>query len=269
MTAPNNHDGEKRRILVAEDVEMNQHLARHMIESWGFEVDIAGNGREALVLVQQNHYDLVLMDIHMPEMDGLEATQQIRLLTDPLKASIPIVALTANALKGDRERFLAAGMNDYLPKPINEPHLHRIITDNLTNLTNMITTDQDQRQHILPSKTDDADKLYNLSLVYGIAGGDESFVKRMLQLFLDTMPLTLQEMQKETTLQNWAQVGKLAHKLKSTIDSMGISTLKDTIRQIEQNGKKGEGTEQLPAQVNLVESILQSCAVQVKKDFSL
>lgn len=269
MTAPNNHEGEKRRILVAEDVEMNQYLARHMIEAWGFDVDIAGNGREALVLVQQNSYDLVLMDIQMPEMDGLEATRQIRQLTDILKATIPIVALTANALKGDRERFLAAGMNDYLPKPINESNLLRIITDNLTNLTNMITTNQDQRQNILPPKTDDADKLYNLSLVYGIAGGDESFVNRMLQLFLDTMPLTLQEMQKEAAGQNWAQVGKLAHKLKSTIDSMGISSLKDTIRQIEQNGKKGERAEQMPAQVNLVESIMQSCAAQVKKDFSL
>jgi CheY-like chemotaxis protein len=202
-------------------------------------------------------------------MDGLEATRQIRQLTDTLKASIPIVALTANALKGDKERFLAAGMNDYLPKPINEPHLHRIITDNLTNQRNMITTDQDQRQNILPPKTNDADKLYNLSLVYSIAGGDEGFVKRMLQLFLDTMPLTLQEMQKEAALQSWAQVGKLAHKLKSTIDSMGISSLKETIRQIEQSGKKGEHTEQMPAQVDLVESIMLSCAAQVKKDFSL
>ncbi len=269
MTAPNNHDGEKRRILVADDVEMNQHLARHMIEAWGFEVDIAGNGREALVLVQENSYALVLMDIQMPEMDGLEATRQIRQLTDTLKATIPIVALTANALKGDRERFLAAGMNDYLSKPINESNLLRIITDNLTNQRNMIITDQDQRQDILPPKTDSPDKLYNLSLVYGIAGGDEGFVKRMLQLFLDTMPLTLQEMQKETVLQNWVQVGKLAHKLKSTIDSMGISSLKDTIRQIEQNGKKGEYTEQLPVQVNLVESVMHSCAAQVKKDFSL
>ncbi len=73
------------------------------------------------------------MDIQMPEMDGPEATRQIRQLTDTLKAAIPIVALTANALKGDKERFLAAGMNDYLPKPINEPNLHRIITDNLIN----------------------------------------------------------------------------------------------------------------------------------------
>ncbi|WP_315818542.1 response regulator [Paraflavitalea speifideaquila] len=135
MTALNYQSLGKRRILVAEDVEINQYLARHMMEAWGFEVDIAANGSEAVVLVQQNTYDLVLMDIHMPEMDGLEATRQIRQLTDAGKASIPIVALTANALRGDRERFLAAGMNDYLPKPFNDSNLYRIIANNLTNMT--------------------------------------------------------------------------------------------------------------------------------------
>lgn len=266
MSAAKHHELGNRRILVAEDVEMNQHLARHMIESWGFEVDIASNGREALVLVQQNTYDLVLMDIHMPEMDGLEATIQIRQLTDTLKATIPIVALTANALKGDRERFLAAGMNDYLPKPFDESHLLRIITNNLAN---MIITNQEPQQEVLTPVATSPDKLYNLAMVYSIAGGDESFVKRMLQLFLDTMPVSLQELQRETDQQNWTQVGKLAHKMKSTIDSMGITSLKDTIRQIEQSGKKGEHTEQLPAQVGLVASIMNACIAQVKKDFSL
>lgn len=266
MLLPDYRSLGKRKILVAEDVELNQHLARHMMESWGFEVDIAINGREALVLVQLHNYDLVLMDIHMPEMDGMEATKQIRQLTDTVKSTIPIVALTANALKGDRERFLAAGMNDYLPKPFNEPNLFRIIANNLTN---MIITDNASSQEALIPGSGDPVKLYNLSLVYSIAGGDESFVIRMLQLFLDTMPQTLVELQKETAGQNWEQVGRLAHKLKSTIDSMGISSLKDIVRQIEHNGKQEELTEQLPAQVALVETIMKACAEQIRKDFSL
>src|SRR4051812_38698396 len=111
VASPYNSLG-KRKILLAEDVELNQYLARHMMEAWGFEVDVAENGKEALLLVQQNSYDLVLMDIQMPEMDGVEATRQIRLIKDAGKAGIRIVALTANALKGDRERFLEAGMDD-------------------------------------------------------------------------------------------------------------------------------------------------------------
>lgn len=272
MTTTTNYQSlGKRRILVAEDVEINQHLARHMMESWGFEVDIAVNGREALVLVQQKSYDLVLMDIQMPEMDGMEATRQIRKLADTLKATIPIIALTANALKGDRERFLAAGMNDYLPKPFNEPNLFSIIAHNLTDMTTTTTTTVKTplQEAILPAMESTNVKLYNLTMIYGIAGGDESFVKRMLKLFLDTMPDTLVEIQQNTEMQNWTLVSKLAHKMKSTIDSMGITSLKDIIRQIEQNGKKGEQTELLAAQVSLVATVMRECIAQVKKDYSL
>lgn len=266
MTAPNYRSLGHRRILMVEDVELNQCLLRHMMESWGVEVDIAMNGREALVLVQQNDYDLVLMDIHMPEMDGIEATRQIRRLTDSMKATVPIIALTANALKGDRERFLAAGMNDYLPKPFNESTLFRTIANNLTRIT---TTDHDVQPEVSTPEAGSTGKLYNLAMVYSIAGGDEDFVKRMLRLFLYTVPLSVQELQNETAHQNWIQVSKLAHKLKSTIDSMGIEALRDTIRQIEQNGKKGMHTEQLPALVTEVAAIMSACITQVKKDFAL
>ena len=120
-----------RYVLVAEDVELNQYLVRHIMESWGFTVDVVNNGREAVAMVEKNKYDLVLMDIQMPEMDGIEATGAIRQLSDPVKAAIPIIALTANALKGDSEKYLAAGMNDFLPKPFNEQKLFIVISNNL------------------------------------------------------------------------------------------------------------------------------------------
>lgn len=271
MQTPNYRSLAQKKILIAEDVELNQQLARHMMEAWGVVVDIASNGREALGKVQQWEYDLVLMDIHMPEMDGLEATRQIRQIIIADKASVPIVALTANALKGDRERFIEAGMNDYLSKPFNEPDLYDIIARNLGD----VTAGTQQRSAAVEQSPEPViasaagDKLYNLTLVYGIAGGDEQFVLRMLQLFLDTMPQTLLDMQKETGLQNWQQVGKLAHKLKSTIDSMGIASLKQVIRQIEQNGKKEEETAQIPADVALVVNTMRACAMQVKKDYQL
>ncbi|WP_276479812.1 response regulator [Paraflavitalea pollutisoli] len=261
----------QKKILIAEDVELNQQLARHMMEAWGVVVDIASNGREALGKVQQWEYDLVLMDIHMPEMDGLEATRQIRQIVVPAKAAVPIVALTANALKGDRERFLEAGMNDYLSKPFNEADLYEIIARNLTDMSPIQFDTQVaiESQHAEPVDVPTTDKLYDLALVYSIAGGDESFVLRMLQLFLDTMPLTLQDMHRETGVENWQQVGKLAHKLKSTVDSMGIVSLKQVIRQIEQNGKKEEETAGIAADVQLVTKVMLECAEQVKKDYRL
>ncbi len=110
--------GTPLRVLVVEDNAVNQRVAEQLLERLGCRVDVAGTGREALSLVARLSYDIVFMDCHMPEMDGYEATRQIR-ASDTPSAGVPIVALTANAQEGERERCLAAGMNDYLTKPVS------------------------------------------------------------------------------------------------------------------------------------------------------
>jgi signal transduction histidine kinase/ActR/RegA family two-component response regulator len=105
------------RILAAEDVPTNQLLLRHLLARDGHEFEIVGNGVEAVQAVRRSHYDVVLMDVQMPELDGVQATQQIRHLREP-GHDVPIIMLTANAMSGDRERFINAGANDYLAKPI-------------------------------------------------------------------------------------------------------------------------------------------------------
>jgi PAS domain S-box-containing protein len=254
-----------RYVLVAEDVELNQYLVRHIMESWGFTVDVVNNGREAVDKIQENNYDLVLMDIQMPEMDGMEATRAIRQLSDPVKAAIPIVALTANALKGDSEKYLAAGMNDFLPKPFNEQKLFFVISNNLKSSAKESIPMSETNTTVTETK----DKIYDLSMVQTIAGGDISFVKKMVQLFLDTVPPSMTDIQKETEQQNWLNVSKLAHKMKATIDSMGIVKIKEVIRAIEANGKKGEEVDKIPGQVQEVILVLEECMGQLKKDFDL
>ena len=256
-----------RYVLVAEDVELNQYLVRHIMESWGFTVDIVNNGREAVDMMQKNNYDLVLMDIQMPEMDGMEATRAIRQLSDPKKAAIPIVALTANALKGDSEKYLAAGMNDFLPKPFNEQKLFIIISNNLK--TGAAAPKAQPMNETNTSATGSEEKLYDLNMVQTISGGDESFVKRMVHLFIETVPPSLTDLQKETAAQNWLNVSKLAHKLKATIDSMGITRIKDVVRTIETNGKKSEELDKIPAQVQEVITVLEACMNQLKRDFGI
>jgi CheY-like chemotaxis protein len=110
------------RILLAEDNKVNQLLAVSLLTKAGHRVDVAGNGLEALAALKARPYEIVLMDMQMPEMDGLKATRAIRTLAGPA-AEVPIIAMTANALKGDRERCLAAGMNDYVSKPIERDTL--------------------------------------------------------------------------------------------------------------------------------------------------
>jgi CheY-like chemotaxis protein len=111
------------RILLAEDNPVNQKVALYIVHQYGHGVTVANNGREAIQHVQNEDFDLVLMDVQMPTMDGFQATAAIRQLPDPTKARVPIVAMTAHAMKGDRERCLAAGMDGYIAKPINAREL--------------------------------------------------------------------------------------------------------------------------------------------------
>ena len=116
-------------VLVAEDYPMNQLLINETLSSWNFEVEIVENGKLAFEKMQENEYDLVLMDVNMPEMGGLEATKLIREKLDEPKKSIPIIAMTAGALKGDKEECINAGMNDYVSKPFDQDELFLKITN--------------------------------------------------------------------------------------------------------------------------------------------
>jgi len=253
-----------KKVLVVEDMEMNQLLMKKIIESWGIEVSIVPNGAQALEKLQQENYDLILMDIQMPEMDGVEATRRIRQMRDVGKATVPIVAVTANLLKGDSERYLAAGMNDYIAKPIEEKKLFSILYKNFCpgkknggiNESNEYVPDPDNA-------------LYDLTLVKAISGGDNVFVKNMILLFLETVPGILDQMQNSCQAKDWELTSKLAHKLKSTIDSMNIYQLQDLIRKIESDGKKKENIDHLPAAVRLLQKGMNDCIKQVKNDFDI
>ena len=111
------------RILLAEDNVVNQTLAKRLLEKRGHTVVVAGSGREALAAVEQQPFDLVLMDVHMPEMDGLEATSAIRENEKVTRTHLPIIAMTACAMKGDRDRCLQAGLDTYVSKPIHAEEL--------------------------------------------------------------------------------------------------------------------------------------------------
>ena len=111
--------------------------------------------------------------------------------------------------------------------------------------------------------------LYDLSMVRAVSGGDEGFIKKMIQLFVETVPPSLNDLKEAEGQQQWERVGKAAHKLKSTIDSMGITSLKDDIRAVEANGKHQQNIEAIHALIQKVDTIVNACIVQLKADFSL
>jgi PAS domain S-box-containing protein len=251
----------KRKVLVAEDVELNQFIARQIMTGWGFEVALASDGRQALAMLEEDHYDLVLMDIQMPVMDGITATKQIRMMNDPAKSGVTIIAITANALKGDAEKYKAAGMNDYLSKPFDEEKLFQVISRNLGHINTLpisepmnLSNDHAARQG----------RLYDLNIIKSISGGDEGFVIKMVLLFIDTVPANLKDLNNALTEKNWDMVYKMAHKLKSTLDSMGVQSVKQDVRTVEMNAKKMENLDQIPGMVARISCIVNSCIKQLQ-----
>lgn len=258
----------KKKILVAEDVELNQFLARHILEGWGFLVDIANNGNEAVDLASQKNYDLILMDIQMPEMDGITATEKIRKLNADISA-IPIIALTANALKGDNQRYLNAGMNDYITKPYTEERLFKVISKFLKpSEKNDSNKKEIMPEEIIKNDAEENKKLYDLSMVNLIGKDNPAFVKTMIKLFLDTIPAELQKLEEAAINNEHDKISFIAHKMKSTIDSMGITTIAATIRKLELKGEIKETHESIVAMTNEVKNILGKVINQMRSDFS-
>lgn len=264
------HSLGNKKILLAEDVAFNQYIAKQMLESWGFDVTVANNGIEVLTLAEKSIFDCILMDIQMPEMGGIEAAQHIRKLDDKVKAAVPIIAVTANALKGDEEKYKAAGMSDYLPKPFEEAQLFAVIAKNLVDKKEdaLIDKKKDEASNETVSQSEEENnKMYDLTMIKSVSGGDEEFIKKMIVLFIETVPQNVGELKKSLQTEDWEQVSKQAHKLKSTVDSMGIKSLKTIIRTVEANGKQKISLEEIPSLIKKIDADINDCVEQLKKEF--
>ncbi|MGV3637192.1 MAG: response regulator, partial [Flavobacteriales bacterium] len=204
------------RILLVEDNDMNRLVATTILERQGVQVIEAYDGVQSLERLRHERYDVVLMDVHMPVMDGLTATRAIR---SDLRSDIPIIALTANALKGDMEKCLGAGMNAVLTKPFQEAELLNLIA-----------------RFVPPDRSGTA-PLVDLTKLKEIARGDQAFVQRMIDLFIDQAPRTMEEMQQALEAGDPARIGELAHRLKSSLDSLGVRSLHEVVRSIEVAGR--------------------------------
>jgi PAS domain S-box-containing protein len=260
-----------KHILVAEDVEINQFLVNHILVSWGCIVTIVSNGKEALDQVTDHDFDAVLMDIQMPVMDGIECTKKIRSLTNTIKAGIPVIALTANALKGDDDKYYSAGMNGYLTKPFNENALYNILVQSLNLQPN---TDIANTHPIMPIRPTNKPliseaALYDLSFLQSMSGNDPNFLPMMVKLFVETVPGVLLKIQEAEGMKDWKMVGNLAHKLKPTIDTMHISSLKEIVRTVELYGRNESGAPVSLANTSMLVSTLNECIDKIKTEFAL
>ena len=195
---------QKIKVLVAEDNPMNQQLVKHLMKSWSLDHSIVNTGEEAVIELKKHSYSIVLMDIQMPDMDGYTATSIIR---NELKLDVPIIAMTAHAMVGEKEKCLQLGMNDYVSKPIKETVLYNIIARHA--------------QHI-PEKNEVPYHI-NLNYLHQLSGNDKHFEKEILSQFLEQAPEELSQLEKSIKEEDFDSVRRTAHSLKSTVGYVGLA----------------------------------------------
>jgi CheY-like chemotaxis protein len=216
---------ENKRVLVAEDNPINQMVVKHTLVKLQAQPDIVQDGIEAIEKVKTNTYDLILMDIQMPRLDGYETTRYIR---NQLNNSVPIIAMTAFALAGEDEKCYECGMNGYVGKPFTLESLH----DTIKSVLGKPSTLQANR-NILSTK----EVAVDISMLYEIAGNDEPYIETMIRTFLENMPGSLEKIAQAFKEQDWENVYRAAHYAKSSLSVIKIDDMFDCALKIETNAK--------------------------------
>jgi Amt family ammonium transporter len=227
-------DGKSLRVLVADDNEVNQMVASEMLRAAGHRPIVVYNGREAVEAIRSEPFDIVLMDCEMPEMDGFEAARMVRSmeLEGSSNRPLPIIALTAQAIQGDRERCLAAGMTDYVTKPVNREELLRTIAKCISaggsqagqneNSFDGPATNSDYDEHILDTR--------ELSERFQ---GDLEFIEELLQMFVTTAKVNVAQLKESIANRRVEDAARLAHKLKGSAANVAATRLSTAVAELE------------------------------------
>lgn len=203
------------KVLITEDNENNQSLLSHIFKNWRLQFEIANNGLEAIEKLRTGKYDLVLMDIQMPVMDGYTAARKIR---NELRSDIPIIAMTAHAMPGEREKCLSYGMNDYIAKPVKQEQLSQLISKFTTF-----------KRPALKSETTETGaatghyRYIRLQYLQEVSAGNHEYEKTATQKFIRAVPLAIQQLEHEWEAGNTAKLKAIAHNLKTTVSIMGLN----------------------------------------------
>lgn len=250
------------RILVAEDNMINQQVMSGILQSLGYdEPDIAYDGHEVLRMLRRGSYDLILMDIQMPGLNGLETTQRIRGGGGGNRhKKIPIIALTAHALKGDRENCLASGMDDYLAKPVEPEALHAMLQQFLSNssiLSNRATSSKKGDEG--SGEEESCVGLANINLFTKRLGGDRKTAEEILATFCRELPNRLKEFDQLFAEEEYVQLSQAAHRLKGAAANICATELERLLEKLE----SAASAEDLPTMAATYQQISSHCAAKL------
>lgn len=212
---------EGTQVLLVEDSELNRLVAQNTLQNFKCIVTEAENGARALEILKEKSFDIILMDIQMPELDGIETT---KILRKQYHVSTPIIALTANAFKTEVEKCRKAGMDSYITKPYSENEL----LETIYHYTKGKTEQED---------TNEEAGIYNLQNLRLLSRGDESFVKKMITIFISQIENVLPQIHTSFVEKNYAEISRLTHKIKPSIEQIGIISITEHVKILEAKSK--------------------------------
>lgn len=208
----------KINILVAEDNVLNQELAGSLLSQWGFSFDIVENGKDAIEKLKHKEYDLALMDIQMPEMNGYKTAEYIR---QTLNLTLPIIAMTAHVMPGEKDKCINYGMTDYISKPIRENEL----CDLIVKYTKNVSLEKMEGSNNQITGNDSVIHITNLHYLNELFHANPEMIDRMIQLFVKQNPLEIQKLEQAVYLQDTEAIQAIAHKIKSNIHFVGLDLI--------------------------------------------
>ena len=248
------NDIKNLKVLVVEDMALNQLLMKTVLDDFGFERDIAENGKIAIEKLENNTYDIILMDLQMPEMNGFDATEYIR---NTMKLTIPIIALTADVTTVDLEKCKAVGMNDYLAKPIDERLLY-------TKIVSLIKKNSVMNEDNIENKVPEIPKIKYINLLYlnQRTKSNPVLMMEMISIYLQQTPPLISSMKLSYTNKDWKSLHSAVHKMIPSFSIMGISTdFENMAKKVQEFANTQQEEENINEMVIQLEKVLnQSCS---------
>jgi PAS domain S-box-containing protein len=241
-------DGGDAKILIVEDVLLNQLLIKTLLKEFGYSYETATNGKLAIDKLQKSNYDLILMDLQMPEMNGYETTEYIR---KEMKLDLPIIALTADVTTADVEKCRAVGMNDYLAKPIDDKLLYNKIGKFIKKPVTSGSQLKTQADEIISGP-----KSINLDYIKQHTNGNPELTREMIRIYLEEIPKLIVTMKESINNMDWESLGEAAHSLIPTFSIMGINKeYEEMAKKIKDHAQKKEQAVQINDLLGKIEDV--------------
>lgn len=255
-------------VLLAEDQVFNQMVVQSMVEDWGFDIEIAENGEEVLQKMKTKKYDVILMDIQMPVMDGVEATKKIRNELEAPFCDTPIIAITANAYSDNHRKYIEAGMNDTICKPFKSQILFHKIANTLgmskSNFLHPTVNFSDIDSMLMPKE----EQLFDLSVLKGISKDNQQTINKMLTVFMEKASEEMSQLKVSASEKNWQHLTAIAHKMKPALAYLGMKSLESKINEIQINARNQNEIDKMPIQIQNAEQLLSKIMIQLKKEIN-